>query len=82
MIVRTVWPLSEGTSLPRAIMRILPSFISCRPNGGADQPTSTWPDITAVSVAAGPPVLVGVPLAPSSLTKATTMLFDEDPLVE
>jgi hypothetical protein len=33
-------------------------------------------------VAAGPPVAVGLPLAPSSLTKATTMLFELEPLVE
>ena len=59
IIVRTVCPRSDGTSLPRAMMRILPSLISCRPNGGAAQPISTWPDITAVSVAAGPPVAVG-----------------------
>ena len=48
--VRTVCPRSEGTSLPCATMRILPSLISCRPNGGAAQPMSIWPDITAVSV--------------------------------
>src|SRR5256885_716739 len=56
MIVRTVCPRSEGTSLPRMRMRILPSLSSFTPNGGAAQPMSTWPDITCVSVAAGPPV--------------------------
>src|SRR5665647_893495 len=53
--VRTVCPRSDGTSLPCATMRILPSLISCRPNGGAAQPISIWPDITAVSVPGGPP---------------------------
>src|SRR6185437_9562668 len=80
--VRTVCPRSEGTSLPCATMRILPSLSSFKPNGGAAQPMSIWPDITAVSVAAGPPVAVGLALAPSSLTNATTMLFELDPLVE
>ena len=80
--VRTVCPRSEGTSLPCAIMRILPSLISCKPNGGAAQPMSIWPDITAVSVPGGPPVAVGLALAPSSWTKATTMLLELEPLVE
>src|SRR6476646_7865145 len=35
MSVRTVCPRSEGTSLPRAKMRIFPSLSSRRPNGGA-----------------------------------------------
>src|SRR5665213_3322291 len=50
MMVRTVWPFIDGTSDPRAMMRILPSFSSLRPKGGADQPMSIWPDITAVKV--------------------------------
>src|SRR5262249_52472037 len=75
-------PRSDGTSLPRAMMRILPSAISRRPNGGAAQPTSIWPDITAVSVAGGPPGAGGFALAPRSLTKATTMVFALEPLVE
>ncbi len=53
-----------------------------RPKGGAAQPMSTWPDITAVSVPAGLPVAVGFALQPSSLTKATTILFELEPLVE
>jgi len=80
--VRAVCPRSDGTSLPCATMRILPSLISCRPNGGAAQPMSIWPDITAVSVPGGPPVAVGLALAPSSWMKATTMLFELEPLVE
>ena len=51
MMTRTVWPFSDGISLPRAMMRILPSLISLRPNGGADQPMSIWPVITCVNVA-------------------------------
>ena len=43
---------------------------------------SIWPDITAVSVPGGPPVAVGFALAPSSWPKATTMLFELEPLVE
>src|SRR5665213_553449 len=82
MMVRTVWPFIDGTSDPRAMMRILPSFSSLRPKGGADQPMSIWPDITAVKVAAGPPVLVGTPLVPSSCINPETMLFDDEPLVE
>ena len=65
-----------------AKIRIFPSLISRRPNGGAAQPMSTWPDMTAVSVAAGPPVAVGFAFAPSSLMNATTMLFELEPLVE
>ena len=79
---RTVWPRSDGTSLPRAMMRILPSWISCNPKGGAAQPISIWPDITDVSVAGGPPVDVGLAFAPSSSTKATTILLELEPLVE
>ena len=63
---RTVCPRNEGTSLPWAMMRILPSFSPCRPNGGAAQPMSIWPDMVAVNVAAGPPVAVGLALQPSS----------------
>src|SRR5262245_33393904 len=79
---RTVWLRSDGTSLPRATMRILPSWISLRPNGGAAQPMSIWPVITDVSVPGGPPVAVGFALAPSSSTNATTMLLELEPLVE
>ena len=82
MMVRTVWPRSDGISLPRAMMRILPSLISLMPNGGAAQPMSICPDITAVSVPGSPPVAVGLALRPSSSTKAITMLLELDPLVE
>ena len=82
MIARTVCPCSEGMSLPRAMMRILPSLISFTPNGGAAQPMSICPLITEVSVAGGPPVAVGFALTPSSWPNATTMLFDVEPLVE
>ena len=82
MSTRMVWPLSEAASLPRAMMRILPSRSSCRPNGGADQPMSTWPVITWVKVPGGPPVAVGLALTPRSLTKASTVLWEVEPLVE
>src|SRR3954452_18396068 len=82
MMARTVCPFREGISLPRAMMRILPSLISLMPNGGADQPISICPVITWVKVAGGPPVAVGFALTPSSWPNATTILFELDPLVE
>jgi hypothetical protein len=82
MIVRTVCPRSDGTSLPRMRMRILPSLSSFMPNGGAAHPMSIWPDMTWVSVPAGPPVGVGLALTPSSSAKASTRLFELEPLVE
>ena len=82
MIVRTVCPRSEGASLPRMRMRIRPSLSSFMPNGGAAHPMSIWPDMTWVSVPAGPPVGVGLALTPSSSAKASTRLFELEPLVE
>jgi hypothetical protein len=79
---RMVWLRSDGTSLPPATTRILPSSISLSPNGGAAHPMSIWPDITAVSVAGMPPVDVGTALMPSSLPKPRTMLWVVEPLVE
>ena len=55
---------------------------SPRPTGGAAQPMSIWPDITAVKVAGMLPVGVGFALRPSSSTKASTRLCELDPLVE
>ncbi len=63
-------------------MRSLPSLISCMAIGGAAQPMSIWPDMTAVRVAGGLPVGVGFALRPSSSTKASTRLCELDPLVE
>src|SRR5215468_8806680 len=82
IVARTVCPRSDGTSLPRAMLRTLPSLISCMAMGGADQPMSIWPDITAVRVAGGLPVGVGFALTPSSSTNASTILWELDPLVE
>ena len=79
---RTVCPRNEGTSEPRAIMRILPSLSSLSPNGGAAQPMSICPVITEVRVPGWPPVEVGLALSPSSSTNATTMLLEDEPLVE
>ena len=82
MMVRTVCPRNDGASLPRRRMRIFPSLISFMPNGGAAQPMSIWPDMTWVSVPAGPPVGVGLALTPSSSMNASTRLLELDPLVE
>src|SRR3569832_2372621 len=79
---RTVWPFYDGTSLPCAMMRILPSLISCKPNGGAALLSSFWFVFSAVWVLGGLSVAVGLSLAPSSRVNATTMLFDDEPLVE
>src|SRR5258708_34336657 len=76
MIVRTVCPRSDGASLPRMRMRILPSLSSFIPNGGAAQPISIWPDMTWVSVPAGPPVAGGLALTPSSARKASTGVLE------
>src|SRR5579883_2452558 len=53
-----------------------------RPHGLPAQPMSIWPDITAVRVAGVLPVGVGFALSPSSSTKASTILWELDPLVE
>src|SRR5678816_3758405 len=79
---RTVWPLNTVASLPLAMMRIFLSSSWSRPNGGADQPTSTWPDITCVSVDDGPPVATGFAFRSNCLTNAVTMPFVDDPFVE
>src|SRR5688500_10764831 len=81
-MTRMVWPLTILASVAFATRRILPSSISLRPKGGAAQPTSTWSVITAVSVADGFPVGVGLAFRLNSLTKASTMLWVDEPLVE
>src|SRR5262245_27077221 len=67
---RMVWLRSDGTSLPLAMTRILPSSISLSPNGGDPQPMSICPDMTAVSVAGMPPVEVGTALDAELLAEA------------
>ena len=79
---RTVCPLNTTASLPLAMMRILPSSSCCRPNGGADQPTSICPDMTCVSVGAGPPVAVGLAFRSYCFMNAVTMPCVDEPLVE
>ncbi len=74
MSTRTVWLRSDGTSLPLAMMRILPSANSFNPNGGALHPMSICPDMTWVSVAGCVPVAVGAALTPSSCRNARTTL--------
>jgi hypothetical protein len=51
-------------------------------SGGADQPTSTWPDITWINVAEGLPVPTSRALRPYCLTMAVTTPWVEEPLVE
>src|SRR5437762_6086815 len=64
------------------MIRILPSSSCCMPNGGADQPTSICPDITCVSVGAGPPVAVGLALRSYCFMNAVTTPCVDEPLVE
>src|SRR5262245_833305 len=59
-----------------------PWSIRSRPIGGADQPTSIWSDITAVSVAGGPPVATGLALRSYCLMNAVTTPCVDEPLVE
>ena len=82
MLSRTVWPLNTLASLPPAMRRMSPLSSWSSPNGGAAQPTSTWPDITAVRFAAGPPIAVGFALRSYCLMNAVTMPWVEEPLVE
>src|SRR4029079_6291310 len=78
----TVCPLNTAASLPLATTRIFFSSSWSRPNGGADQPMSTWPDITVVSVDDGLPVATGLAFSLYCRMNAVTMPFVEDPLVE
>ena len=83
MSTRTVWVRIEGTSLPLATMRILPSSSSFNPNGGAPQPISIWPDITCVNVAgcAAGRRRLRLDAELARRTPSTTLL-DVEPLVE
>ena len=82
MFSRTVWPLNAAASLPVAMIRICFWSSWSRPKGGADQPTSTCPDITAVRFAAGPPSAVGLAVSLYCCMKAVTMPWVDEPLVE
>jgi hypothetical protein len=53
-----------------------------RPTGGADQPTSTWSDITWVNVVGGLPVATGFALRSYCLMKAVTTPWVDAPMVE
>ena len=82
MTSRIVCPRTSGASFARATMRIAPSSICLKPNGGEDQPTSICPDMTWVRVADGLPVAVGFAFRPNSLMKASTIECVDEPLVE
>src|SRR4051812_3357527 len=60
MFTRVVWLASDGTSVPRPMMRILPASTSASPTGGTDQPMSIWPDMTWVGGGAAARVGVGL----------------------
>ena len=82
MTRRMVVPRTSGASLARATMRIAPSSICLKPNGGDDHPTSICPDITWVRVDDGLPVAVGFAFRPKSFMKASTTEWVDEPLVE
>src|SRR5258708_3163499 len=69
---RTVWSLKIEAALPLVMKRISPRSSWSSPSGGAAQPTSTWPDMTWVSVATGLPVATSLALRPYCLTMAVT----------
>ena len=73
---RTDGMARPGASLPEAIRRQAPSLTSFSATIGAAQPTSTWPDITCVSVAPGPPVDTSLAFTPavSCSARATSSL--------
>ena len=60
MFQRTVRSLSTATSVPRAMMRILPCSTRSTANGADAQPTSICLLMVAVSVPGMPPVAVGL----------------------
>src|SRR5450432_2196600 len=82
IIRRTVWLRNAGTSLSRTMMRMRPCCKSAIPNGGADQPMSTWPVIVWVKVEDGLPVAIGLACAPNSRLNASTARLVDEPLVE
>src|SRR5262249_3019105 len=79
MLIRTVCAATPGASLPAAIMRILPSCTRPRLIGTADQPASTWPDITWVRVAAAPPVDTSLTSMPAALASAAAIRLLDEP---
>src|SRR5512132_4666346 len=64
------------------MIRIFCSSSWSSPNGGADQPTSTCPDITCVSVDDGLPVATGVAFKSYCFMNAVTMPLVDEPFVE
>ena len=63
-------------------MRASPLSSRSSTNGATAQPTSTWPDMTCVMVAAASPVATDFALRPYSLMKRSTTIWEEAPLVE
>ena len=82
MMVRVVWVSKPGASLPRATMRVRPACAASTPNGAAAQPTSTWPDMTWVKVAAGLPVATPFTSMPKVLARPRTTRSVDEPVVE
>ena len=79
---RTVRLRSEATSLPVAMIRILPSSARSSPNGAAPKPTSTCPVMVCVIVAAMLPVEVGLAVSLYCAISASSAAWLEEPVSE
>src|SRR5256886_468322 len=73
---------SEATSLPVAMMRILPSSRRSSPNGAAPKPTSTCPVIVCVIVDAILPVDVGLAVSLYCAMSASSPAWLDEPVQE
>jgi hypothetical protein len=82
MCTRTVCSRVDGASLPRAMMRILPSSSWAIPNGGDAQPTSICPVIACVNVTPAAPLATGRARTPKCLINASSAVWVDAPLVE
>ena len=82
MFTRTLRVRKDATSLPVAMMRILPSSARSRPNGAAPKPTSTWPVMVWVMVAAMLPVDVGLAVSLYCAISASRPAWLDEPVNE
>src|SRR5262249_28796088 len=81
-LTRTVRVRSEATSLPVAMIRILPSSTRSRPNGAAPKPTSTCRVMVCVMVAAILPVDVGLAVSLYCAMSASNAAWLDEPVKE